>query len=119
METTLPKVIFIFFQKFACMGAQFLGHVYLFVTSWTVVCQAALSLGFSRQEYWSGLPFPSPGNLPDPGIEPVSPTPPLLAGRFFTTEPPGKFKHLYIVEKRPNCFAFKILALTSISPIYI
>ena len=43
------------------------------VTPWTVACQAPLSMGFSRQEYWSGLPFPSPGDLPDPGIEPASP----------------------------------------------
>ena len=49
--------------------------------------QAPPSIAFSRQEYWSGLPFPSPGNLSDPGIEPESPA---LAGRFFTTEPPGK-----------------------------
>ena len=48
-------------------------HVWLFVTSWTVTCQAPLSMGFSRQEYGSGLPFPSPGDLPDPGIEPGSP----------------------------------------------
>ena len=46
-----------------------------------------LSMEFSRQEYWSGLPFPSPENLPNPGIKPVSPA---LTGRFFTTEPPGK-----------------------------
>jgi len=50
-------------------------------------CQAPLSVGFSRQEYWSGLPFPSLEDLPDPGTEPASPA---LAGRFFTTEPPGK-----------------------------
>ena len=54
---------------------------------WTIACQAPLSTGFCRQEYWSRLPFPSPGDLPDPGIEPASPA---LAGRFFTTEPPGK-----------------------------
>ena len=62
-------------------------HVQLFVTPWTVACQAPLSVGFPRQEYWSGLPFPSPGDLPDPGIEPVSLTSPAwaLAGRFFTT----------------------------------
>ena len=54
---------------------------------WTVVHQAPLSMGFSRQEYWSGLPFPSPVDLPDPGIEPSSPA---LSGRFFTAEPPGK-----------------------------
>ena len=50
-----------------------LSHVRLFVTPWTVAHQAPLSMGFSRQEYWSGLPFPSPGDLPDPGIEPRSP----------------------------------------------
>ena len=59
-----------------------------FVTPGTVACQAPPSMGFSRQEYWSGLPFPPPGDLPDPGTEPVSPA---LAGRFFTTEPRGKF----------------------------
>ena len=58
-----------------------------FVTPWTVVCQASLSMGFPRQEYWSGLPFPSPEDLPDPWIEPVSPT---LEGRFFIIESPGK-----------------------------
>ena len=58
-----------------------------FVTPRIVACQAPLSMDFSRQEYWSGLPFPSPRDLPDPGIEPTSPT---LAGRFFTSEPPEK-----------------------------
>ena len=53
-------------------------------------CKAPLSIGFPRQEYWSGLPFPSPGYLPDLGIEPMSPVSPALAARFFTTEPPGK-----------------------------
>ena len=52
-----------------------------------VARQAPLSMGFPRQEYWSGLPFPSPGGLPDPGTEPRSPT---LTSSFFTTEPPGK-----------------------------
>ena len=55
--------------------------IWLFATPWTVARQAPLSMGFSRQEYWSGLPFPSPGDLPDPGIEPTSPA---LAGGFFT-----------------------------------
>ena len=59
-------------------------------TPWTVAHQAPLHMGFSREEYWSGLPFPSPGDLPDPGIEPTSPDSPELAGRFFTTEPPEK-----------------------------
>ena len=58
-----------------------------FATTWTVAPEAPLSIGFHRLEYWSGLPFPSPGNLPNTGIEPASST---LAGRFFTTEPPGK-----------------------------
>ena len=52
--------------------------------------QAPLSMGFPRQEYWSGLPFPPPGDLPDPEMEHASPTSPALAGRVFTTAPPGK-----------------------------
>ena len=60
-------------------------HVKLFATLWTVAHQAPLSIGFPRQEYWSGLPFPSPGNLPNPGIEPMSPASPAFTGRFFTT----------------------------------
>ena len=58
-----------------------------FATPWTITCQAPLFLGFSRQEYQSGLPCPPPGNLSHPGTEPASPA---LAGRFFTTELPGK-----------------------------
>ena len=58
-------------------------------TPWTVALLAPLSTGFPRQEYWSGLPFPSLGDLPDPGIEQAFPASPALAGRFFTTEPPG------------------------------
>ena len=53
---------------------KWLSHVGLFATPWTVAYQAPPSMGFSRQEYWSGVPFPSPGELPDPGIEPGSPT---------------------------------------------
>ena len=56
-------------------------------TPWTVAHQARLSMGFSRQECWSGLPFPSPGDLPDPGIEPRSPA---LQAHTLTSEPPGK-----------------------------
>ena len=62
-----------------------LSRVWLFVTLWTVACQAPLSLGFSRKEYWSGLPCPPPGELPDPGVEPVSLMLPALSGVFFTT----------------------------------
>ena len=61
----------------------------LFATPWTVAHQAPLTMEFSSQEYWSGLPFPLPGNLPHPGTEPVSAVSPALAGWFFTTEPPG------------------------------
>ena len=64
-----------------------LRHVRLFATLQTADHQAPLSMGFRRQEYWRGLPFPSPGDLSDPGIEPVSPA---LADGFFITEPPGK-----------------------------
>ena len=61
----------------------------LFATPWTVACQTPLSMEFFRQEYWSRLPFPPPGDLPDPGIEPWSPESPSLASEFFTTEPLG------------------------------
>ena len=61
-----------------------------FATPWTVARQGVLSMGFPRQEYWSGLTFPPAGDLPNPGIEPQSPVSPALSGRFFTTEPPGK-----------------------------
>ena len=64
--------------------------VQLFATLWTIDCQAPLSLGFSRQEYWSGLPCHPSKDLPNPGIEPVSLTSPALVDIFFTTEPPGK-----------------------------
>ena len=60
-------------------------HVRLFATPWTVARQAPLSMGFSRQDYWSGLPCPPPGDLPNPGIKPTSFMPPALAGGFFTT----------------------------------
>ena len=62
-----------------------LSHVQFFVTPWTVAHQAPLSMGSSGQEYWSGLPCPPPGDLPDPGIEPASLLSPALAGKFFTT----------------------------------
>ena len=77
-----------------CVSARLLlcsqSHVQLFATPWTVACQAPLSKGFSRQENWSGLSFPSPGDLPGPGIKPESLASPALAGRFFTTVPHPK-----------------------------
>ena len=61
-----------------------LNHVQLFVTPWTVAHQAPLPMGFPRQEHWSGLLFPSPGYLPDPGIEPAAPVSPALQAYSFT-----------------------------------
>ena len=61
-------------EKRLCVCAESFSHVRLFATPWTAACQAPLSMGFSRQEYWSGLPCPPPGDLPNPGIEPRSPT---------------------------------------------
>ena len=69
------------------MKAKSLSLVGLFVTAWTVTYQASPSMGFFRQKYWSGLPFPSPGDLPDPGIEPRSPA---LQVDALPSEPPGK-----------------------------
>ena len=67
------------------------------VTPWTVACQAPLSVGFSWQEDWSGFSFPSPGDLPDPGIKPASLASPSLAGGFFTTEPSEKSSDLLLL----------------------
>ena len=75
---------------FTCLPAHLLSHVQIFVTTWTVAHQAPRSMGFSRQGYWSQLPFPSPGNLPKPRIKSMFPVARALEGRFFSTEPPGK-----------------------------
>ena len=69
------------------MKVKSLSRVRLFAAPWTVACQAPLSTGFSRQERWSGLPFPSPGDFPSPGIEPGSPA---LQTDALLSEPPGK-----------------------------
>ena len=78
-----------------CVCEHVLSHALFYVTPYTAARQAPLSMGFSRQEYWSGLPFPSLGDLPDPGIEPRSPT---LAVKFFTTEPLEKQTHTKYVN---------------------
>ena len=74
-----------------------LSHVQLFSAPWTVACQTPLSMVFSRQEYWRGLPFPTPGDLPDPEIEPTSPESPALTAGFFyhwvTWEAPKMTSH--------------------------
>ena len=91
-----------YFNKFNVLSC-----VQLFAILWTVAHQAPLSMGFSRQEYWSGLPFPPPEDLSDPGIELTSPASLSLAGGFFTTEPPWKhnkfnkdFKMIIIITWR-------------------
>ena len=75
------------------MLVQLLNYVQLFLTPWTVACQAPLSMEFSMQEYWSGLPFPTPGDLPRLGIELRSPASPALAGGFFITRDPLSLGH--------------------------
>ena len=72
-----------------CVLSHF-SRVLLFVIPWTVAHQAPLTMGISRQEYWSGLPWPPPGDLPDPGTEPESPASPALQAGSLPAEPPGK-----------------------------
>ena len=81
-----------------------LSHGQLFAIPWTIACQASLSIEFSRQEYWSGLPFPSPGDLPDPGVEPGSPT---LQADSLPSEPP---------EKPPYCTKSELTGLDTTQP---
>ena len=77
------------------MKVKLLSHVRLFATLWTVAHQVPPSMGFSRQEYWGGLPFPSTGDLPNPGIKPGFPT---LEADALTSEPPGKIYRVYHVK---------------------
>ena len=86
-----------------CVLSHF-GYVWLFATLWTVVPQAPLSTGFSRQEYWSGVPFPPPGDLPDLGIKSASLKSPALAGGFFTSSTTWEApKYWYICTSRFFC----------------
>ena len=80
-------------KTYLALKVKSLSRVRLFATPGTVTNQASPSMGFSRQEYWSGLPFPSPGDLPDPGIEPGSPA---LEADALTSEPPGKLSKVKI-----------------------
>ena len=75
---------------------ELLSSVQFFVSPWTVACQAPLSMEFSKQEYWSGLPFPAPGDLPHPGIKPRSPA---LQADSLPSEPPGKPQTVYSTTK--------------------
>ena len=77
-------------------GGGFVAKPPTLATPWTAACQAPLSTGFSRQEYWSGLPCPPPGNLPDPGIKPVSLMSLASAGGFFTTSDPWEDPDIYV-----------------------
>ena len=87
----------------AAAAAQTLSHVQLFMNPWTVAHQGSLSMGFSRQEYWSGLSCPPPRDLPDPGIKPASLMSPALAGRFFTTSATWEASLVYMcINKQKN-----------------
>ena len=86
-----------------CVCVKLLSRVRLFVTLWTVAHQAPLSMGFSRQEYWSGLPFPSPGDLPNPGIEPGSPA---LQANDLSSEPPRKLPIAISVIKSRGSYSW-------------
>ena len=98
--------------SWVCMHAQLLSCIWFFVTLWAVAHHAPLFMGFARQKSWSGLPCPSPGYLPDPGIKLPSPA---MTGRFFTTEAPWKlkctlFNYIFLIiipNCPPNCRSFK------------
>ena len=101
-----------------CMLSRF-SRVRFFVTPWTVAHQALLSMGFSRQDYWSGLPCPPPGDLPDPGIELASLVAPTLTGKFFTNTATwealkGVWDILYLRCLSYNC----IYSLTFFKPLF-
>ena len=93
-----------------------LSHVQDFATPWTVACQAPLSMEFSRQEYWSGLPFLPPGHPADPGIELESPESPTLAGGFFTTVPLGSPHLGYRCKKKKK--KWKVILSSNLLSIY-
>ena len=91
--------IVLYYNRFIILftRAYVLSHlscVQLFATPWTVISQAPLSMGFSRQEYWSGMPYPPPGDLSNLRIKPTSLMSPALAAGFFTTEPPGRLSEV-------------------------
>ena len=102
-----------------CVHATSLSRLRLFATLWTVACQAPLSVGFSRQEYWSGLPCPPPGDLPDTGIEPSSLRSPALAGGFFITSTSWKAHrrgHTIFIEVKVSDLKSTLEATESTSP---
>ena len=100
------------FHLLLCASALPPSHVRLFATLWAVPHQAPLSMGFSNQENWSGLPSPPAGDLPDLRIKPSSPA---LAGRFFTTEPPGTPHHILTPWQLHSAFCFCDVIILSTS----
>ena len=90
LQFLFTSIILVCVSVCVCTRAQSLIHVQLCVTPWTIACQAPLFMELSRQEYWSGLPFPTPGDLPNPGIESMSLASSALTGRFLTTALPRK-----------------------------
>ena len=86
-------------------------HVRFFSTLWSIAHQTPLSVGFSRQEYWSGLPFPSLGDLPNPGIEPKPLISPAVAGRFFTTSATWEALQLFARTCSPSRSSFLLQSL--------
>ena len=105
-----------FFYGQACMLSCF-SHVRLFATLWTVARQAPLSMGFSRQDYWSGLPFPSQGDLPNPGIKPTSLLSPALAGGFFTAS--ATWEALFVPKWHCIVHVRQSLSLSTLSSLSI
>ena len=97
-------ILILFLQKFqeVKVKVKSLSHVRLFVTPWTVACQAPPSMGFPRKEYWSGVPLPSPRDLPNPGIEPGSPA---LQADALPSEPPGKPRYSIRYEKKVTVYS--------------
>ena len=95
----------------ACAMLGVLGRVWFFATQWTIAGQASLSMGFPRQEYWSGLSFPPPGDHPDPGTEPSSLESPALACGFFITNAPWEVPKGLVCMKRKRQVKRKIHSL--------
>jgi len=102
--TSLFSAVYEMWCTYACV----LSRVLLFSTPWTVACQAPLSIGFSRQEYWSGLPFPPPADLPDQGIKPMSPVSPALAVGSLPLAQPGKPWCIYIYVQIICIFIYRL-----------
>ena len=91
-------LIVVIISQHMCELSSF-SHIQLFATPWTIACQSPLSMGFSRHKYWSVLPFPPLGDPPDPGMEPMSPVSPALAGGCFTSSTTWEALTMYLYMK--------------------